>query len=249
MSTLTGKRTASRKAHITKRAVDALQPAEKPYIAWDDRLTGLRRPCPAVRNQVLHPQLPPRSRRAQGTQPAHRPRTLRSPLNGQAHGADARGSRWRMTASGARRVARPVPCSGPSRSISSPERKLQHDRLLAPSARIWPASQHLDTISRKDQCFNRLSVRGRMGRRRSAALYRRQCVDVQVLRHVLQSPPGGISTASAAAAPAVRQVLPRWHRLASRPGFATVTRRPGPLHRHALLRGVRRRWTRWTSRR
>ena len=40
MSTLTGKRTASRKAHITKRSVDALQPAEKPYIAWDDRLTG-----------------------------------------------------------------------------------------------------------------------------------------------------------------------------------------------------------------
>ena len=40
MSTLTGKRTASRKAHITKRSVDALQPGEKPYIAWDDRLTG-----------------------------------------------------------------------------------------------------------------------------------------------------------------------------------------------------------------
>ena len=40
MSTLTGKRIASRKAHITKRSVDALQPGEKPYIAWDDRLTG-----------------------------------------------------------------------------------------------------------------------------------------------------------------------------------------------------------------
>ena len=36
----TGKRTARVRLHLTKRAVDALEPAGKSWIAWDDRLTG-----------------------------------------------------------------------------------------------------------------------------------------------------------------------------------------------------------------
>ena len=36
----TGKRTARVRAHLTKRTVEALEPAEKFWIAWDDRLTG-----------------------------------------------------------------------------------------------------------------------------------------------------------------------------------------------------------------
>ena len=39
MSTLIGKRTANLKMTLTKR-VEALVPADKPFIAWDDRLTG-----------------------------------------------------------------------------------------------------------------------------------------------------------------------------------------------------------------
>ena len=35
-----GKRVAKTKLTITKRAVDALKPADKPWIAWDDKLTG-----------------------------------------------------------------------------------------------------------------------------------------------------------------------------------------------------------------
>ena len=35
-----GKRTARVKLRLTKRAVEALRPADKPWIAWDDRLTG-----------------------------------------------------------------------------------------------------------------------------------------------------------------------------------------------------------------
>ncbi len=65
----------------------------------------LRRPRPAVGNQVLHPQLPPR-RRAQGPQPAHRPRPLRKdqPRRGQAYRrGDARAHRRRR---GPRRGAR-----------------------------------------------------------------------------------------------------------------------------------------------
>ena len=40
MHTRTGKRIARTKLALTKRAVEALEPADKPWIAWDDRLTG-----------------------------------------------------------------------------------------------------------------------------------------------------------------------------------------------------------------
>ena len=40
MSTATGKRTAKVKLTLTKRMVENLQPADKPWIAWDDRLSG-----------------------------------------------------------------------------------------------------------------------------------------------------------------------------------------------------------------
>ena len=34
------KLTAKVKLTLTKRTVDALQPEDKPWIAWDDKLTG-----------------------------------------------------------------------------------------------------------------------------------------------------------------------------------------------------------------
>ena len=40
MSTPTGKRTAKVKLTLTKRTVENLQPADKPWIAWDARLIG-----------------------------------------------------------------------------------------------------------------------------------------------------------------------------------------------------------------
>ena len=40
MNTATGKRTAKVKLTLTKRTVENLQPADKPWIAWDDRLSG-----------------------------------------------------------------------------------------------------------------------------------------------------------------------------------------------------------------
>ena len=40
MNTTTGKRTAKVRLTLTKRTVEALQPAEKSWIAWDDKLTG-----------------------------------------------------------------------------------------------------------------------------------------------------------------------------------------------------------------
>jgi len=40
MKVNTGKRTPKVRTTLTKRTVDALQPAERPWIAWDDKLTG-----------------------------------------------------------------------------------------------------------------------------------------------------------------------------------------------------------------
>ena len=40
MNASTGKRTAKVRKTLTKRTVDALKPAGKPWIAWDDKLTG-----------------------------------------------------------------------------------------------------------------------------------------------------------------------------------------------------------------
>ena len=37
---MTGKRVALHKLTLTKRAVEAMKPADRPWIAWDDRLTG-----------------------------------------------------------------------------------------------------------------------------------------------------------------------------------------------------------------
>ena len=40
METKIGKRIAKTKLTLTKRAVEGLKPADKSWIAWDDRLTG-----------------------------------------------------------------------------------------------------------------------------------------------------------------------------------------------------------------
>ena len=50
MQTGTGKRTAKVRATLTKRAIEALQPADKAWIAWDDKLTGF-----GIR---IHPRAP-----------------------------------------------------------------------------------------------------------------------------------------------------------------------------------------------
>ena len=40
MPTTTGKRTAKLRARLTKHLIDALQPTDKPWIAWDDKQSG-----------------------------------------------------------------------------------------------------------------------------------------------------------------------------------------------------------------
>ena len=40
MPTTSGKRTAKLRTTLTKQVIDALQPTDKPWNAWDDKLTG-----------------------------------------------------------------------------------------------------------------------------------------------------------------------------------------------------------------
>ena len=40
MPTTPGKRTAKLRTTLTKRVIDTLQPTDKSWIAWDDKLTG-----------------------------------------------------------------------------------------------------------------------------------------------------------------------------------------------------------------
>ena len=82
----------------------------------------LRRPRPAVGNQVLHPQLLPR-RRAQGPQPAHRPRSLRKDHPPTGPGTWPRRCSCasppaRIPPQSARRRAPCPHCTRPSRSSS-----------------------------------------------------------------------------------------------------------------------------------
>ena len=199
MSTQSGKRTANLKLTLSKRAVEALKPADKPFIAWDDKLTGL-----GVRIQ---------------------PSGVRSYLvNYRAGGGGRRtanrrlviGRHGRVTAEQTRRIAHETlgrvaagedPAAGRTRSRSNPTLREAFEEFLAigPERKAstietyrrtvyldlagW-LDRSLDKISRKDveQCFNRLtSGIGRVGANQAVtmpgALYRRQCVDVEGLHN------------------------------------------------------------------
>ena len=55
--TATGKRTVKVKLTLTKRTVENLQPADKPWIAWDDRLSGVGVRVQPLRHEGVPHQL------------------------------------------------------------------------------------------------------------------------------------------------------------------------------------------------
>ena len=265
MSTLTGKRIASRKAHITKRAVDALQPAEKPYIAWDDRLTGFGvRVLPsATKSFILNYRPGPGGRKAPNRRivlgrcgiitPDQARRMAHEMLGRVAAGQDPAAERARARAVPTLREAfEEYLGAGPERKAST---IASYRSTVYKDLASWLA-RPLDTISRKDveQCFNRLSAEAGWVQANNAvkmlrSLYRRQCVDVQGLHNPVdqwRAAGGRLHRERRRRIPPPAEVLPRWHR-----GIEAAVRNPvaRDAFRFGLYTGMRRsevfglRWT------
>ena len=256
MSTLTGKRIASRKAHITKRSVDALQPAEKPYIAWDDRLTGFGvRVLPsATKSFILNYRPGPGGRKAPNRRivlgrcgiitPDQARRMAHEMLGRVAAGQDPAAERARARAVPSLREAfEEYLGAGPERKAGT---IASYRSTVCKDLASWLA-RPLDTISRKDveQCFNRLSAEAGWVQANNAvkmlrALYRRQCVDVQGLHNPVdqwRAAGGRLHRERRRRIPPPAEVLPRWHR-----GIETAVRNhvARDAFRFGLYTGMRR---------
>ena len=231
MSSPVGKRVANLKLTLNKRGVEGLKPADRPFIAWDDKLTGfgVRVQPSGLRSYIVNYRTGEGGRRA----------VNRRLVIGR-HG--------RMTAEQARRIAHETlgkvaagedPAEGRTRSRSVPTLRQAFEEFLSvgPERKestlgTYRRTVHMDlapwldrslnTISRRDveQCFNRLTSEiGWVGANSAltmlGALYRRQCVDVPGL-------PNPVAQWRAAGGRLHRQrrrriqppaeVLPCWHR-------------------------------------
>ena len=231
MSTQSGKRVAHIKITLNKRSVEALKPADKPFIAWDDRLTGfgVRVQPSGVRSYLVNYRTDSGGRRA-----ANRRLVI--------------GRHGRVTAEQARRIAHETlgkvaagedPAEGRTRSRSTPTLREAFEEFIAvgPERKAstletyrrtvymdlagW-LDRSLNTISRRDveQCFNRLTAEiGWVGANSAltmlGALYRRQCVDVEGLHNPVaqwRAAGGRLHPQRRRRIAPPAEVLPRWHR-------------------------------------
>ena len=250
MSTQSGKRTAQVKLTLNKRSVDALKPADKPFIAWDDRLTGfgVRVQPSGVRSYLVNYRADGGGRRA-----ANRRLVI--------------GRHGRVSAEQARRIAQETlgkvaagedPAEGRTRSRSTPTLREAFEDFLSAGPERKPRTvevyrrtvymdlepwldRSLNTISRRDveQCFNRLTSEiGWVGANSAltmlGALYRRQCVDVQGLHNPVaqwRAAGGRLHRQRRRRIQPPAEVLPRWHR-----GIEKGVR--SPVARDALRLGL-----------
>ncbi len=256
MSTQSGKRTANLKITLNKRNVDALKPAEKPYIAWDDRVTGfgLRVQPSGVRSYLVNYRAHGGGRKA-----ANRRLVL--------------GRHGRVTADQARRMAQETlgkvaagedPAAGRARSRSVPTlREAFDDYLAAGPARkdstlaVYRATIHrdlgdwldrsLETIGRQDveQRFQRLTeqagwVQANNAVKMLGVLYRRQCIDFEGLHNPVdqwRAAGGRPHRQRRRIIQPPAEILPRWHR-----GIENGVRNPvaRDAFRFGLYTGMRR---------
>ena len=256
MSTLTGKRIASRKAHITKRSVDALQPAEKPYIAWDDRLTGFGvRVLPsATKSFILNYRPGPGGRKAPNRRivlgrcgiitPDQARRMAHEMLGRVAAGQDPAAERAKARAMPTLREAfEEFLAAGPERKAGTIAvyRRNFHRHLGSLLERP------LDTIAARDveQCFSRLTaeagwVPANNAIRMLRSLYLRRCIDIEGLHDPVdqwRATGGRPHRQRSRRIPPPAEVLPCWHR-----GIETAVRNhvARDAFRFGLYTGMRR---------
>jgi len=240
MSTQTGKRIANLKITLNKRNVEALAPGEKPFIAWDDRLTGfgIRVQPSGVRSYIVNYRAGSGGRRA-----ANRRLVI--------------GRHGRITADRARRLAQETlgrvaagedPAAGRTRARAVPTLREAFEDYLAAGPRrkdstvaayrstvyrdlgAW-VDRSLDTIERRDveQRFQRLTedagwVQANHAMKMLRVLYRRQCIDCEGLHNPVdqwRAAGGRPHRPRRRRIPPPAEVLPRWHR-----GIETAVRNP-----------------------
>ena len=229
MEPRTYKRTAKVRLTLTKRTVDSLQPSEKPWIAWDDRLTGFGlRVQPSGTKSFLV------NYRANGGGRFSRNRRLVIGRFGRMTAEQARRQAQALlgrVAAGEdpaveRAQARGLPTLGeafeeylsanPNRAESTDNRYRQNLRV---NLSDW-VNRPLDAIARRDveARFNRITERhGWAGANQTMSMlrsiYRRPCVDHEGLRNPVElwlAAGGRFNPHKRRRISAPGEVLPRW---------------------------------------
>ncbi len=199
METPSAKRTANVKLLLTKRAVEALEAADKPWIAWDEKLTGfgVRVHPSGIKSFLVNYRAGDGGRKAPnkrvvigryGKYAPDQARRLAQKLLGQvADGGDPAGKRAEA------RAMQTLQGAFESYMAANPNRSHRTDKLYRYEANRYLGdwlTRPIDAIGRQDveERFNRITENhGWSPANRAMSLlrsvYRRPCVDLEGLRN------------------------------------------------------------------
>ena len=225
----TGKRTARVRLTLTKRSIEALAPAEKSWIAWDDKLTGfgVRVQPSGTKSFIVNYRAGDGGRRAPnkrvvigrfGRVPPDRARRRAQELLGRAAaGEDPAGERARTRRMPTLAEAfESYMAANPNRAANTVGLYRRNLRVNLPD---W-LKRPLDTITRQDaeDRFNLISARhGWAGANQTMSMlrsiYRRPCVDHESLRNPVElwlAGGGRFNRQRRRRISGPAEVLPRW---------------------------------------
>ena len=250
-----GKRTARFRMTLTARTVRALEPEQKSYTAWDDKLTGfgVRVQPSGLRSYLVNYRTGDRGRRAANRRivigrhgpitPDQARRRAREILGRVALGEDPLAERARSRAMPTLRKAfQDYLSAGPRRREST---IANYRRAVHKDLGDW-LDRPLDDIDHRDveQRFWQLTerpgwVQANIAVKLLSAIYRRPCLDFDELRNPVErwrAGGGRLHRPRRRRIQPPAEVLPRWHR-----GFETAVRNPvaRDAFRFGLYTGMR----------
>ena len=250
MENLSAKRIAKVKLTLTKRNLDALEPTDKPWIAWDDKLSGfgVRVQPSGTRTFIANYRAGDGGRKAPnkrvtlgryGRITPDQARRMAQELFGRVAAGDDPANE--------RAVARGIPtleeafedymAANPNRKARTVERYRQNVRVNIPDWRSRP----LDAITRRDieGRFNHITMNHGWATANQTisllrSIYRRSCVDHEGLRNPVElwlAGGGHYHPKRRRRISAPSEVLPRWRAGIEEVGLP-------PAHRGIFLIGV-----------